>query len=59
MTEEKMIYNKLIEISALLYVIEAALDTDTQQTKDTSPYACFAKLIRNTIATRIMAFPPV
>ena len=47
MTEEKMIYNKLIKISALLYVLEAALDTDIQPTKDTSPYACFAKLIRN------------
>ena len=53
MTEEKMIYNKLIEISALLYVIEAALDTDTQQTKDTSPYACFAKLIRNKLCDLI------
>lgn len=53
MTEEKMIYNKLIKISALLYALEAALDTDTQQTKDTSPYAYFAKLIRNKLCDLI------
>ena len=53
MTEEKMIYNILIEISALLYVLEAALNTDIQPTKDTSPYACFAKLIRNKLCDLI------
>lgn len=53
MNEEKIIYNKLIEISALLYLLEAALDKDAQQTKDTGPFACFAKLIRNKLCDLI------
>jgi len=49
MSKEKDMHKSLIEISALLYVLEIALDTDTQPAKNTSPYACFVKLIRNKI----------
>ncbi len=43
-------YKTLLEILSLLYVLKAALDNDAQPTTDTTPYACFIKLIKHKIA---------
>lgn len=52
MSEEykEALYENLIEIRELLYVLEVGLDNDMQQTKDTTPFASLVKLIRYKIA---------
>ncbi len=46
-------YETLMEATALLYVLETALDNDSQPTIDTVPYACLAKLIKYKVADAV------
>lgn len=48
--DKELLFENLLEISSLLYVLEAALDNDMQETKDTTPFASLVKLIRYKIA---------
>ncbi len=48
--DKELLFKSLIEVSGLLYVLEAALDNDMQETKDTTPFASLVKLIRYKIA---------
>lgn len=47
--DKELLFENLLEISSLLYVLEIALDNDTQETKDTTPFASLVKLIRHKI----------
>ncbi len=48
--DKELLFKSLIEVLGLLYVLEAALDNDMQETKDTTPFASLVKLIRYKIA---------
>jgi len=48
--DKEAVYETLVEVSELLYVLEMALSNDSQPTTDTSPYACIAKTIRLKLA---------
>ncbi len=48
--DKELLFKSLIEVLELLYVLEAALDNDMQETKDTTPFASLVKLIRYKIA---------
>ncbi len=47
--DKELLYINLIEVRELLYVLEAALDNDMQETKDAIPFASLVKLIRHKV----------